>query len=253
MKKVVFLGSKEIGAYCLEALLSMASTADVEVIAVLTNNRSIGNSTKSTVFSIAEENNIPIWDSPTLLENRTDIDFILSVQYHLILNAEQLSAAKEAAINLHMAPLPEYRGCNQFSFAIIDEAKWFGTTLHLMTPGIDDGAILAEKRWPLSKDATVTSLYQDTLEASKQLFENEITSILKGDYKAIPQQELETERGSSFHLRKEINTIKEIDLSWPEEKIDRYIRATYFPPFDPPYAWKNGEKIHLTSNWRNEI
>jgi hypothetical protein len=60
-------------------------------------------------------------------------------------------------------------------------------------------------------------------------------------------------RAHNFHLRSEVNNIKKIDSNWPDEKIDRYVRATYFPPFPPPFTIINGNKIELSLNWRNEI
>ena len=133
-----------------------------------------------------------------------------------------------------MASLPEYRGCNQFSFAIIDKAETFGTTLHQLEVGIDSGAILAEKRFPIPKGCWVQDLYQLTLAASRQLFAENIAAILKGNYTPVPQNELIEERGTSYHFRHEINDVKQIDLNWSAEKIERHIRATYFPPFEPP-------------------
>lgn len=255
MKNVIFLGSKLVGAECLQELILQANACEIRVIGVLTNGRSLSaDNNEPTVLSVARENEITVYDRPEdLLKLEMPIDFLISVQYHLILREEILNLAKVAAVNLHMAPLPDYRGCNQFSFAIIDRAKEFGTTLHLMTPGIDDGAIIAESRWNLPKTETVKSLYEKTLQESILLFRKSLKSILSGDFETVSQESLIGERASHFHLRNEINQLKEIDLSWPEEKIDRYVRATYFPPFDPPFAYLNGKKIALTFDWKKEI
>lgn len=256
MVKIVFLGSKEVGAACFQYLLSHAKGLDIEVIGVLTNNRKLSakNDNTATVAALAEKYQIPILESQEdLFHIEKHIDLLLSVQYHEILTAQTLDLAQKAAINLHMAPLPDYRGCNQFSFAIIDEAKEFGTTLHLMTPGIDDGHIIAEKRWPLDSETTVSDLYKKTLQESIELFENSLESIIANDLNLTPQKHYAQFRPSNFHLRSEISALKEIDLAWSDEKIDRYVRATYFPPFDPPYAIKNGKKIPLSLNWKEEL
>jgi methionyl-tRNA formyltransferase len=180
------------------------------------------------------------------LDEIATIDFLISVQYHEILKAHHIDRARDIAINLHMAPLPEYRGCNQFSFAIIDGKEEFGTTLHKMETGIDNGAIIAEKRFPIRKGIRVNELYDETVEASKELFEEAIGIVFEGDYQLIPQESLEEERGCSLHYRKEMAQIKKIDLNWPEEKIWRYIRATNMPGFPPPYAEVNGQCIYLS-------
>ena len=61
-----------------------------------------------------------------------------------------------------MAPLPEYKGCNQFSFAIIDEVNEFGTTIHEIEASIDSGPIIAEKRFFINNNLWVKDLYELT-------------------------------------------------------------------------------------------
>ncbi|MEZ4883759.1 MAG: formyltransferase family protein [Chitinophagales bacterium] len=241
MKSIVFLGAKAIGFYCLQYLQKHCNELNIEVIAVGIGQPSKVHQ-KSDIQLIAEENKIHLFAN---LDELPECDFILSVQYHKILKAQHIAKARQLAVNLHMAPLPEYRGCNQFSFAILDEAQVFGTTLHQLEVGIDSGAILAEKRFPIPKGCWVQDLYQHTLTASRQLFSEKIASILQGNYTPIPQNELIEARGTSYHFRKEIEEIKQIDLNWPAEKIERHIRATYFPPFEPPYAMIEGKKIYF--------
>ena len=151
-----------------------------------------------------------------------------------------------------MAPLPEYRGCNQFSFALIDQKTTFGTTFHKMEEGIDSGDILFERRFYINPNWNVKTLYEKTLNETIMLFKENIKAIIDGCYTFTPQQKLINERGTAFHLRSDINKIKCINLSWPKDKILRYFNATYFPPFDPPFALVNGEKIAITPKWISE-
>lgn len=246
LKKIVFLGGKSIGYYCLQTLLKQAKTLQIEVVAVLSNSASKLN-TAGTVDALAQANNIPVLAHEDELLEMPKVDLLISVQYHRILKKEHLKRAKQAAVNLHMAPLPEYRGCNQFSFAIINQAKVFGSTIHLMKPGVDDGDILFEKRFKIPTDIFVKELYAKTEKASKQLFSKSLPALIAGDYTPIPQASLIAQRGTKFYLRKDIDKIKCIDLKWPEEQVARHIRATYFPPFEPPYTIIQGEKYYLQS------
>jgi methionyl-tRNA formyltransferase len=241
--KLVFLGSKPIGFFCLNHLLKNQDLYNIEIAAVLTNNTNrLG---KADLGTLASEYNIPVFDSLGEL-SAVDCDFMLSVQYHQILKKKHLDVAQKMAINLHMAPLPEYRGCNQFTFAIIDGKKEFGTTLHIMNEGIDSGDILAEKRFPIPKNCFVKDLYELTLEASCQMFEEKIGAILLEKVSPISQEELMDVRTCSIHYRKEITEAKKIDLNWTQDKIWKYIRATSMPGFPPPYAEINGIKLNLS-------
>lgn len=240
--KVIFLGSKPIGYFCLEHLLKEQEEYNIEVVGVLTNNTNRLGAADLT--KLADRYGVQVIKSlDRLIE--FECDFLISVQYHEILKAKHLSIASKMAINLHMAPLPEYRGCNQFTFAIIDGKKEFGTTLHVMDEGIDSGAILAEERFPVPDNCFVNELYELTLVASRKLFENKIGAILLGKTTPIPQKKF-LERTTSIHYRKEIAQAKKIDLNWDEDKIWRHVRATSMPGFPPPYAEINGIKLNIT-------
>ena len=251
-KEIVFLGSKEIGYRCLEYLLRNSERLNAKVVAVLTNDRSLMGDGPG-IKDLCEEFDLPILGSLEELVEGPDVDLLISVQYHEILRARHIEKARDLAVNLHMAPLPEYRGCNQFSFAIIDQVKEFGTTLHQLDKTVDGGPILFEKRFSVPPECFVKQLYQRTFDASVVLFEESIAHIISGNFRAVPQESFLGERSSSFHWRKEINEIKQIQPEWENEKQQRYFRATYFPPFDPPYMESNGEKQPLDMDWYQSL
>jgi len=241
MKPIIFLGSKYIGYECLNYLLEHTIELDIKISAVFTSKSKLDG--KQTVEELAKKSNIPLFFEADDLFKIPAVDILLSVQYHQILKKKHLKRAMQTAVNLHMAPLPEYRGCNQFSFAILDKAPTFGTTLHLMDNSVDGGPILFEKRFPIPSNCWVKELYEMTVDASIDLFKENIENIIAQNYVAMAQAHLIKERGTSFHLRKEIDAIKQIDLNWSAEKINRHIRATYFPPYEPPYTIVAGQKI----------
>ena len=240
-KKIIFLGSKPVGYDCLSFLIDQRDALNIEITGVLTHSRKEFGNTHDLI-QLAEENGLPIINEPSEM---ADCDIIYSVQYHKILLKEQIEKARQVAVNLHMAPLPEYRGSNQFTNAIIDQKKEFGTTIHIMDPKIDNGDIIYQKRFAIPENCWVNQLYQMTYEASLGLFCQTLPLLLKGDYVQIPQQSMVEQYGTSLHYRKEINDIKQIDLNWDTEKIERYIRATSMPGFAPPFCLVNGKKVIL--------
>ena len=252
MKRIAFLGTKDIGYYCLEHLLLNEEKLNAKVIAVLTNERRSILGKDISIKDLCKKFNAPVFESLEQLLSIPDFDILISIQYHEILKEQHIRKAKQIAVNLHMAPLPEYRGCNQFSFAIIDRAKEFGTTIHRLEERADSGAIMFERRFKIPENCFVTDLYNKTFEESLLLFRESLQEIISGKYSFTGQEKLVSTRGASFHFRKDIEKIKQIDLSWDKEKILRYFRATYFPPFDPPYAVKNGEKVFITPEWVRE-
>ena len=240
MKNVVFLGAKTIGWNCLQILHKQTATLQWRLVAVGTNpNATLQNNDWA---GFCQQHNI---EQINNLSEIPDCDFIISVQYHQILKAQHIAKARQIAVNLHLAPLPEYRGCNQFSFAIIDNAPTFGATIHRLETGIDSGDILFEQRFPMPPQCFVQQLYDLTCQTAQTLFSQHLHDIATGNYQLIPQNSLIAKRGTSYHYRHEIDAIKTIDLNWSAEKIARHLRATYFPPFEPPYTWIGKQKVYF--------
>jgi methionyl-tRNA formyltransferase len=239
--RIVFLGSKPIGYQCLQYLLEKSNALDAEVVGVRTRVRK-EFSGANDLATLAARHGIPLLNS---LDEMPECDIIYSVQHHELLKREHIEKASRIAVNLHLAPLPEYRGCNQFSFAIMDKATEFGVTLHAIDTLIDHGDVLFEQRFSVPDDCWVNELYELTFSAGLSLFRESLKPLLEGNYNRVPQAELRKERTSSLHFREEINTLKQIDLTQDKATIERTIRATYMPGFEPPYILVNGKKVHL--------
>lgn len=253
MKRVLFLGSKPIGYRCLEYLLNNQSDIGAEVVGVLSNDNTRFDKSLS-VSVLAQEHEVSFYKELDEILKLRDVDFIFSVQYHKILKEEHILVAKELAVNLHMAPLPEYRGCNQFSFAIYNNAKEFGTTLHRLEMGIDNGDIIAERRFPMTGTEMVNELYQKTYEESILLFQENVAQIVSGDIKMTSQKTLIEQRGTHLYYRKQIKDLKHIDLESTSDEIVRKVRATAMPGFEPPFALVDGKKYYLIpeANYENK-
>ncbi len=238
-KTVIFMGAKDIGFECLKYLFNNLDFLNIKIEGVLTNERGI------VIKQYCEQNNIHLIENLNEYLNLNDFNILISVQYHQILKKIHINKATEIAINLHMAPLPEYRGCNQFSFAIINGDKVFGTTIHKLEEGVDSGSIIFENRFEIPENCFVKDLYDLTFDKSIELFKANIKNIIDNNYELTPQKEFLNIRKTEVHFRKEINDIKEIDYNWEKEKIMRYIRAVCMPGFEPPHLIIGNKKIKL--------
>jgi methionyl-tRNA formyltransferase len=241
-KSIVFLGSKPIGYRCLEHLLQEQLQLNYRVAGILTQARSEFGSGYN-LNELAARYKVPVLDS---LDALPECDILYSVQYHRILKQVDIDRAAEIAVNLHMAPLPEYRGSNQFSYAILEGRETFGTTIHQMDARIDHGDMLFERRFAIPPQCWIKELYDLTEAQSLHLFMETLPNIVAGNYQRTPQRSLEESRGTALHFRSDIHSLKEIDLSWDADRIERHIRATAMPGFEPPYAIVGGRKVHLT-------
>lgn len=242
-KRIVFLGSKPIGYCCLQYLISVRDSLNLSIEGVLTQQRSEFDA-YNDLADLAARNGIPVVKDP---EDIPECDILYSVQYHKILKQHQIDRAGQVAVNLHMAPLPEYRGSNQFSFAILEGREEFGTTIHIMDSRIDHGDILFQKRFPIPANCWVHQLYELTFDASSRLFKQTLSHVVTGNYKPVSQDQLIPSKGSSLHFRHEMADIKRIDLDWDADRIGRHIRAASMPGFEPPYCDVDGAKVYFTT------
>lgn len=122
-----------------------------------------------------------------------------------------ISSIKEMAFNLHLAPLLEYRGCNQFSYAIFNDDKEFGVTIHKIDCGIDSGDIIFEKRFEIPENCFVDELSELVNRYGVELFCDNLQNMIEGNYRLISQASIVSKR--EFHLRSDIENLKEINLN----------------------------------------
>jgi len=243
MREVTFLGGKEVGARCLLQLIERSSDLDFRITAVLPTSQG------SSVLDLAEKNKLQV---VATLGELPECDVLISVQYHEILQMQDIQKAKSIAVNLHMAPLPEYRGCNQFSLAIINDDREFGVTIHQLTEGIDSGPIISERRFPVPERVWVNELVDIATEESVILFKESIESLVHGTFELIDQSQLIPIRGTSLNFRKDVEKLKQLDLNWDAERLDRYIRALSMPGFEPPHAvLGSGDRVYFRRGERH--
>jgi hypothetical protein len=126
-------------------------------------------------------------------------DFIKSNSFDVLLNTgtprrlkqKVLSSSQRGVVNIHPGILPNYRGCSAVEWAIYNDEQ-VGNTAHFMTPGYDEGPIIATQIYQFSKKAS----YQDI---RVEVYKNGITlaaetiNLLKqtnfGISDAVPQDQ----------------------------------------------------------------
>ena len=97
-------------------------------------------------------------------------DIVLSVYYDKILNKEFIDRF-DKVLNIHSAPLPKYRGVSPINWALKNNEKSHGITMHEITPGIDDGPIVAQLNFSIYPEFDeVIDVYNRTIQYGYTLF-----------------------------------------------------------------------------------
>ena len=76
-------------------------------------------------------------------------DLIFVNSYSMIRPEDILAISRFGGINIHGALLPKYRGRNPTQWSILNSETSTGVTIHEMTEGIDEGAIIAQQEVPI--------------------------------------------------------------------------------------------------------
>eukprot|EP00397_Hematodinium_sp_SG-2012_P014198 GEMP01014429.1.p1 GENE.GEMP01014429.1~~GEMP01014429.1.p1 ORF type:complete len:666 (+),score=131.17 GEMP01014429.1:22-2019(+) len=156
-------------------------------------------------------------------------DLIVSMLYPKRIENEVLACAPDA-INFHPSLLPKHRGSLTQFWAIFDGDAETGCTCHRMVHSFDAGNILHQSKCSIDVDETALSLQDKISDVLATCFQDIIRGYLARGF--LPPDIPQGEHNFPYHPRRFPND-GEIDPCWNADKIERYIRAMYCPPFEP--------------------
>ena len=97
-----------------------------------------------------------------------NIEIICLAGFMKILSKKFIDNFKDRILNIHPSLLPKYRGLNTHARAIASNESIAGCSVHLVTPELDGGPVLAQSEVVIKNNETEKSL------ASKVLFEEHV-------------------------------------------------------------------------------
>ena len=167
-----------------------------------------------------------------------------SIRYHKILTKKIIDKFHHGIVNLHGGPLPYYRGNANHIFAILNNEKKFGVTLHYINQGVDSGNIISRKMFKIAKHDTGYSLfnkanshgYDLVRKFIKKLKSNKLSKGLKQNLKLGRNYKLKDLKKVQFVNPKEIKSKKIIKTK---------LRAFYHPSKNSIFLKIKNKKIHL--------
>jgi methionyl-tRNA formyltransferase len=139
-------------------------------------------------------------------------------------------------VNVHYAPLPNYRGRANVNWAVINGEPFTAITIHVVEEGLDAGNVLFQRLVPIDREDTVADLYQRLNQLQLQHLGETVDRFLNG-YAGIPQA---SERATYGCTR--LPADGEVDWRSPTETIVALIRALV-KPFPGAFSYVNGRKL----------
>ena len=107
------------------------------------------------------------------------IKFLCLAGFMKVLSNNFIKSFGYQIINIHPSLLPKYKGLNTHSRVLKNNEKYSGCTVHFVTPKLDSGKIIAQKKVLIDKNETEKSLKKKILAQEHKLYSKSIISIFK--------------------------------------------------------------------------
>jgi methionyl-tRNA formyltransferase len=222
-KPIVFFGSGPVAA---ESLRLLAKNFNIE--AVVTKPRPAHHKGDVPVIRVAEELSLPIH---TVTNKRTLDELIdtnpfestigILIDFGIIVSQKAIDYFPLGIVNSHFSLLPEWRGADPITFAILSGQQTTGVSLMMLVEAMDEGPLLGYGVYGLSETVTTPELTAGLIELSDTLLTTIVPDYMEGLIAPQPQT-AEIEATYSRKLSKDDSII-----NWqkPAENIEREIRA----------------------------
>jgi methionyl-tRNA formyltransferase len=221
--KVVFFGSGPVAAKSLELL---QNNFDIE--AVITKPKPAHHKGSFPVLDICKAKNIPY----LTCSNRKELSSLISarkfeskigvlIDFGIIVTQDVIDAFSIGIVNSHFSILPDLRGADPITFAILSGQKTTGVSLMLLVEKMDEGPLIAYGEYELPENITTPVLTQHLIQFSDQLLSIELPKYI-ADQHSSPQSITGRKISYSRKLTKQDGLI---DWDKPAEVIERQIRA----------------------------
>lgn len=220
-KTVVFFGSGPVAAHSLELLRKHAN-----IEAVITKP-----STLEMMQSAAGA--IPVH----CVNDKTQLELLIAeqkfssmvgvlVDFGIIVSQQIIASFELGIVNSHFSLLPEWRGADPITFAILSGQKQTGVSLMLLVEKMDEGPIINYGTFAISPTTTTPELTESLITLSDELLRNELPKYLEGQSKLFSQdwlaKQLHVQVSYSRKLEKSDGIL---DWSKPAVELEKQVRA----------------------------
>jgi methionyl-tRNA formyltransferase len=188
--RVVFLGSQEIGARCLEVVLAGGH----DVVGVGAFEPGPHEQWTDDVTRILQERDLPRirgrrFRTPKALDELRALrpDILFAIGWRWILPAEVLAIPSKGCLGIHGTLLPKGRGFAPVNWPLIRDEPRTGPTLFYFDDGTDTGDVVGQMPFDLTDDDDAAAVRRRLADASVALLERELPGLVAGTAPRIAQ------------------------------------------------------------------
>ncbi len=164
---------------------------------------------------LAKKYSIPLYftcniNSGDFLEfvSKLQPDLIISSQGQII-GSELLRIPRKGIINKHAGLLPKYRGIYPVFWAMMNNEKRIGITVHFVNEGIDAGDIIIQEALEIGSDDTFESIYERVIRKTPDLLLKAV-DLIKKDGSVLKKNDTSEASYYSYPTKMDIARFKKL-------------------------------------------
>ena len=144
-----------------------------------------------SILQFAQNMGIPVFNVKTV-NNQSFLEELLKLKPDIIINQAQnilknefLSVPKIGVINRHNALLPKNRGRLTPFWVLYKGEKETGVSIHFVNEKIDEGDIIVQKRFPISKQDNFNTIVKKNYQIAPKAMLEALAKLEKSNYDII--------------------------------------------------------------------
>jgi methionyl-tRNA formyltransferase len=239
--KIAIIGQQDFGKAVLEAFLARGDT----VAAVFCAPEKEG-ARPDALRAAAQERGIKVNQfkslrAPDAIQAMKDANAEIGIMAFVLQFAPQelVTIPRHGTIQYHPSLLPKYRGPSSINWPIIKGEIETGLTIFRPSDGLDEGAVILQKKTPLSTEDTLGTVYFD------RLFPLGVSAMLEAADLVVAGKHTETVQDESQASYEGWCRTAEARIDWakPVDHVYNLIRGCN----PAPGAWTthNGKKLQI--------
>lgn len=153
-------------------------------------------------------------------------DLFVSMSFNQIFRKRLIEYPRLHTINCHAGKLPFYRGRNILNWALINDEKEFGVTVHYVDEGIDTGDIIAQRVFPITDNDTYATLLSRAYVGCAEVLYHAVKDLQ--EERAVRKAQSEIHPLGSYCSAR-IPGDERLDWNQPSRDVFNFVRAISRP------------------------
>ncbi len=227
---IVFFGTGPVAAKSLELL-----APHFRIEAVVTKPRAEHHHGDVPVLELAERLELPVIEvsnkkevSEKVATAKLKSRVAVLIDFGIIVEQKTIDLFPYGIVNSHFSLLPQWRGADPITFAILSGQKTTGVSLMLLVEAMDEGPLIAVGETELTPDLDARELTSRLIGLSDKLLTDMLPKYLAGEVVGAPQAKVAQKVGyapTPSYSRKLTKEDGILDWHKPAAQLEREIRA----------------------------